>query len=361
MIAYEKVTLYGLPIVGGRARSTTAGSTRSCRRDLFIRHALVEGDWRTHHQFLAATTGSCSTRSRSWRTGRGAATSWSTTRRCSTSTTGGSRPTWSRAGTSTPGGRGPGADRPDLLDLHPAMLVNATRRRRRRAGGLSRTTGSRADLRLPLSYQFEPGTDADGVTVADSAAGAQPGRADGFDWQIPGLREELVTALIRSLPKQLRRNFVPVPDFARAVLRACRPGAGAAAGRAGTRAARVDRRRVPRDAWELGPLPEHLKITSGWSTGADKRLAEGKDLAALKQQLGPQGAATLSAAPDAIERGACATWDFGTLPRVHGAGPGEGPIRRWATSGDTRRHPRRARPRPSSAGRCGAAPGGCCC
>ena len=73
--------------------STTARIDPALSRELFIRHALVEGDWDTHHRFFARTTPRCSTRSRSWSTGPAAATSSSTTRRSSTSTTPGSRPT----------------------------------------------------------------------------------------------------------------------------------------------------------------------------------------------------------------------------------------------------------------------------
>ena len=72
--------------------------------------------------------------------------------------------------------------------------------------------------RLRLTYQFEPGSDADGVTVHVPLAVLNQVEADGFDWQVPGLRQELVTELIRSLPKAIRRNFVPVPDWAAAVL-----------------------------------------------------------------------------------------------------------------------------------------------
>src|SRR5688572_28522046 len=73
-------------------------------------------------------------------------------------------------------------------------------------------------LELPLSYQFEQGAAADGVTVHIPLAVLNQVTSDGFDWQVPGLRAELMTALIRTLPKALRRHFVPAPDRARAVL-----------------------------------------------------------------------------------------------------------------------------------------------
>src|SRR6202020_2524370 len=80
------------------------------------------------------------------------------------------------------------------------------------------------DVALPLTYRFEPGAADDGVTVHVPVDVLARLGGDEFAWQVPALREELVTALIRSLPKDLRRNFVPAPDTARAVLAAIDPG-----------------------------------------------------------------------------------------------------------------------------------------
>ena len=74
-----------------------------------------------------------------------------------------------------------------------------------------------------MTYQFEPGADADGVTVHVPLQVLNQVTDEGFDWQIPGLREELVTELIRSLPKPIRRNYVPAPNFAQTL-----PGHGGA-------------------------------------------------------------------------------------------------------------------------------------
>ena len=97
-------------------------------------------------------------------------------------------------------------------------------RRRATTTPTSPTSWRAGDLALPVSYRFEPGADDDGVTVHVPVDVLARLGGDEFAWQVPALREELVTALIRSLPKDLRRNFVPVPDTARAVLAALTPG-----------------------------------------------------------------------------------------------------------------------------------------
>ena len=107
---------------------------------------------------------------------------------------------------------------PDLLTFTRDDLLRsedaATISRQWRAG----------DLSLPLTYRFEPGAADDGLTVHVPVDVLARLGGDEFAWQVPALREELVTALIRSLPKDLRRNFVPAPDTARAVVAGFDPG-----------------------------------------------------------------------------------------------------------------------------------------
>jgi ATP-dependent helicase HrpA len=82
------------------------------------------------------------------------------------------------------------------------------------------------DLTFGLSYAFEPGSTEDGVAVHIPVAVLNQVQPIGFDWQVPGLREELVAELIRSLPKALRRNLVPVADTARTFLDRVDPDQG---------------------------------------------------------------------------------------------------------------------------------------
>ena len=101
---------------------------------------------------------------------------------------------------------------PELLTLGRDDLL------RKDAGGEQPDTWRAGDMSLPLTYRFEPGAVDDGVTVHVPVEVLARLGGDEFAWQIPAFREELVTALIRSLPKDLRRNFVPAPDTARAVI-----------------------------------------------------------------------------------------------------------------------------------------------
>jgi ATP-dependent helicase HrpA len=140
--------------------------------------------------------------------------------------------------------------------------------------------------------------------------------ADGFDWQVPGLRQELVTALIRSLPKPLRRTLVPVPDIAKAVLARMTPRAEPLLRALERELGRLGNVTVPRAAWQLERVPDHLTITFRVVDDQSRTLAAGKDLEALKLQLRGTLQATLSAGAGGIERTGLRTWSVGTLPQT---------------------------------------------
>ncbi|MGH3102145.1 MAG: DUF3418 domain-containing protein, partial [Thermoleophilia bacterium] len=173
-------------------------------------------------------------------------------------------------------------------------------------------------------YQFEPGSDADGVTVHVALAVLNQVEPDGFDWQVPGLRQELVTELIRSLPKAVRRNFIPAPNWAASALSRIGPADGPlleALGRELERAGPVE---VPPEAFDLAKVPDHLRMTfrvvdraaGRRGRGPARVVGEGKDLDELKQRLAPRMRAAIAAAAPGLERDRVESWDLGTLPRV---------------------------------------------
>ncbi len=306
-MAAEKVTLYGLPIVA--ARQVSYGRIDpAAARELFIQHALVEGDWQTHHRFfhdnrrLLAEAEDIERRARR----RGivaddAAVFDFYDRRIPATVTSARHfdAWWKKARAADPG----------LLTFSAADLAGPAAPQVRPADYPSSWAG------LPLSYEFAPGDPDDGVTVDIPLARLNQVNGAEFGWQVPGLREELVTELIRSLPKQLRTAFVPAPQTARAVLERLGPPRGDLLDALAAELGRLSGMAIPREAWNLSRLPAYLTITYRVLDG-DRVLASGKDLAQLQRQLQPRLQAELSEAARGITRSGLRTWDFDTLPRV---------------------------------------------
>jgi ATP-dependent helicase HrpA len=136
-----------------------------------------------------------------------------------------------------------------------------------------------------------------------------------FSWQVPGLRTELVTEMIRSLPKALRRDLVPAPDVARDVAGRLGPPAGDLRDAVARELRSLRGVQVPRDAWNLSKLPPHLRITVRVTDGG-RVLAEGKDVGELQGELRPRLRAVLSQAAGGITRSGLTSWNFGVLPKV---------------------------------------------
>ncbi|QOC92730.1 ATP-dependent RNA helicase HrpA [Micromonospora craniellae] len=312
VMAYEKVTLYGVPLVTSR-KITFGRIDPTLSRELFIRHALVEGDWSTHHQFwrdnqrLLAEVEELENRARRRDilvddetifqfyderipadvvSGRHFDSWWKTARR----------------------------ERPDLLTFTRELLVNAGRGRVDEADFPD--SWSADGVSLPVTYTFEPGAPADGVTVDIPLPLLNQVPAESFDWQVPGLREELVIALIRSLPKPVRRNFVPVPDYARAALAAITPGEEPLLDALTRQLRRMTGVTVPRDAWAPAKLPSHLRVTFRVLGEDDKPVAEGKDLPSLQRRLKAEVRQVVAAAAPDVARTGLAGWEIGALPRT---------------------------------------------
>jgi ATP-dependent helicase HrpA len=311
-MALEKVTLYGLPIVAAR-RVTMSRIDPVLARELFIRHALVEGDWQTHHKFfhrnasLLAEAQELERRAR--RPGVGsddAALFQFYDKRIPADVTSARHfdSWWKKAKAASP----------DLLAVSLDDLAGPAAARIRPADYPSSWGG------LALSYQFAPGAPDDGVAAEIPLATLNQLRADDFSWQVPGFRAELVTELIRSLPKQWRTQFVPVPDTARAVLAALDAsheggtGTGDLLGALSAELRRLTGVSVPRDAWDLAKLPDYLTFTFRVVDGGQV-LASGKDLAGLRDQLRPRLQARLAAAATDLTRSGLTSWDFDSLPR----------------------------------------------
>lgn len=312
VLAYERVTLYGLPLVA-RRRVGYARVDPVVSRELFIRHALVEGDWQTRHHFfrdnarLRAQLEELEERARRRDLLVGDDEVYALYDARIPAEVVSARhfdAWWKKQRHRTP----------DLLTftrddlLRTTDTADADRPDRWEAG----------DVALPLTYRFEPGAADDGVTVHVPIDVLARLGGDEFAWQVPALREELVTALIRSLPKDLRRNFVPAPDTARAVLSNLDPAREPLLAALQRELHRRTGVLVPIDAFDLEKVPAHLRVT--FAIEADgAEVARGKDLAALQQRLAtPARQAVAEAVAGELERKGLRSWPDGleVLPRV---------------------------------------------
>nr|WP_239066532.1 ATP-dependent RNA helicase HrpA [Demequina activiva] len=310
-VATEKVLLYGVPIVADR--TVLWGRIQPAEaRDLFIRHALVQGEWDSHHRF------------------------WKDNQRLMQE----AEELEARSRT-----RGLIADDDALFDFYDERLPDTIvsqrhfdrwwKDERRRSPELLTLTldtvapehedidtslfpavWPQGDLTLPLTYQFEPGSDADGITVHIPVAVLPRVTPDGFDWMVPGLADDLATATVRALPKPVRRLLVPAPDAARDVVAwlARETPAWEDMARAGdmaepyrdafTRAVRAVRDvEIPADAWDglEERLPAHLRVTFRVEDERGRALDESTDLVRLQRSLAP---AAQTAVQSAVSRAA---------------------------------------------------------
>ncbi|WP_405492368.1 ATP-dependent RNA helicase HrpA [Nocardia sp. NBC_00511] len=311
--AYERVTLYGLPLVTQR-RVDFGRIDPELSRELFIRHALVQGEWQTKHEFFARNrellddVADLEHRARrrdilvddqvlfdfydqrlpadivsvrhfdSW---------WRKTQR----------------------------QDPALLDFSASTVVNDD------AALLDPTSypdsWRQGELTFPLTYQFEPGQADDGVTAHIPIAQLAHVRSVGFDWLVPGMREELAAAYIKTLPKQLRRTVVPAPDFARAALERLTPRAEPLRTALARELSQLGSVTIAAAHLDPAGLPEHLRMTFAATDPAGAIVARSKSLADLKSRLAEQVSKSVARANNAAERAPAAVWtseSLGTLP-----------------------------------------------
>ncbi|MEU9588131.1 ATP-dependent RNA helicase HrpA [Streptomyces sp. NPDC048193] len=321
VMAYEKVTLYGVPIVAQR-KVNYGRIDPEVSRELFIRNALVEGDWRTHHKFFADNRKLLTeveelehrARRRDILVDDETLFDFYDQRVPEHVVSGAHFDSWWKHKRH---------EQPDFLDFEREMLINE------KAGAVTKDdypdSWRQGPLKFRVTYQFEPGADADGVTVHIPLQVLNQVTDEGFDWQIPGLREQVVTELIRSLPKPIRRNYVPAPNYAQAFLERAVPLQEPLT----VTMARELKRMVgvPFDAedFDWGKVPDHLKITFRIVDERRRKLAEDKDLESLQLRLKPKARKALSQAAaataersggESLERAGLTDWTIGTLSRV---------------------------------------------
>ncbi|MFF3891007.1 ATP-dependent RNA helicase HrpA [Streptomyces sp. NPDC001914] len=321
VMAYEKVTLYGVPLVAQR-KVNYGRIDPEVSRELFIRNALVEGDWRTHHKFFADNRKLLTeveelehrARRRDILVDDETLYDFYDQRVPEHVVSGAHFDSWWKHKRH---------EEPELLDFERSMLIND------RAGAVSKDdypdSWLQGRLKFRVTYQFEPGADADGVTVHIPLQVLNQVTDEGFDWQIPGLREEVVTELIRSLPKPIRRNYVPAPNFAQKFLERAVPLQEPLTLTMARELKRMVGVPLTADDFDWSRLPDHLKVTFRIVDERRRKLAEDKDLEALKLRLKPKARQAISQAAaataereggESLERSGLTDWTIGSLRRV---------------------------------------------
>lgn len=141
-------------------------------------------------------------------------------------------------------------------------------------------------LSYALDYQFEPGQPIDGITLVVPLAALNLISEDRLQWLVPGMLEDKVTQLIRSLPKSIRRSFVPAPDFAKASVESLVFADGLLTDSLAKQLRRMTGVTIPEDAWDQSNLPNHLVMNIRVLGNEGEVLGEDRDLAELKTRLG---------------------------------------------------------------------------
>ncbi|MGH3412761.1 MAG: ATP-dependent RNA helicase HrpA [Marmoricola sp.] len=310
-MARERVTLYGVPLVADRL-VTLAGSDPELARELFIRHALVYGEWHTRHRFLDVNRRRLEeaeelehrARRRGIVVDEHTLFDFYDAHIPDSVVSGAHFDSWWKQERRV---------RPDLLTFDSAMLV---RDRDDVGAGDFPDSWVEGAVSLPLSYHFEPGSEQDGVTVEVPLATLNTLTGADFSWQVPGMREELVVALLRGLPKQLRVAFVPVPDTARAFLREVPPGEEPITEALARHLRARTGVHVPDAAWDWEAVPAHLRPTFRIVDGSGAEVARGKDLAVLERPLRTEVGEAIgeAAAGSDLTATGQTDWTFGTLP-----------------------------------------------
>ncbi|WP_425862444.1 ATP-dependent RNA helicase HrpA [Arthrobacter sp. TWP1-1] len=290
VMAHEKVTLYGVPIVPDR-RVHYGKIDPILSREMFIRHALVEGDWHTNHKFfhrnqaLLAEVEELETRMRR----RDLRVDDETLFEFYDERVGGDVVSERHFDKWWKDARHENAA---LLDFDTQVVMSEEPELDEAAFPKLWTQG---EFELPLSYEFHPTAPgsapnpSDGVTVQVPLLFLNQLSEAPFRWQIPGLRAELVTALIKSLPKAIRKNFIPAPDVGRQAAASLAadfdPGVDDLEASLELALRRLKGHVIPPGSWNWDAVPSHLRMAFSVVDKNGRVLEEGQDLAALQAQL----------------------------------------------------------------------------
>ncbi|WP_231746783.1 ATP-dependent RNA helicase HrpA [Maioricimonas rarisocia] len=311
VMAFEKVLLFGLPVVA--RRRVPYGKVEPAKaREMFIQHALVEGDYESKGKFQqynrelkeSLHDWQARTRNAGLMLGEEAEYEFYDQRIPEGIYDGPRFEKWRRKAE---------AENPELLHFRREDLL---------ANPEEEVTDSEfprqldvGGLRLPLEYHLEPGAAEDGITIVVPQEAARHLDSSRLGWLVPGLLEEKVTALIKTLPKSIRRMFVPVPDTAREVVQRLKFGEGQLEEQLATELRRMTGEYVPVDAFDPDRLPQHLRMNVKLVDTAGEGVAGGRDVEEV-QADSKRVAAQIAASEEEkrLQQTGLTDWTFGDLP-----------------------------------------------
>ncbi len=312
VMAFEQVSLYGLNIVTKRKINFNSIEPNTCR-DLFIREALVNGDcfiketFLKQNQALVASIEALEQKARrkDFLIDEQQLVDFYLEKLPESIVCQRSFLAWWKKAQKQDA---------DLLNFTKEFLLNES------SSELSAKeypdTWQQNNLTLPLAYHFSPGDVDDGISVIMPVALLNQCQDEGFDWLIPALRYDLIVALIKILPKTLRRNFVPAPNYAQACLDNMNESQGHLVDALAKQLLRMTGVRLPENIWQNTELPVHLTMNFQIVNEKGKLLKQGRDLNQLKEQLqGKVKASIKQVAEKGIEKSNLTQWDFGKLPQ----------------------------------------------
>jgi ATP-dependent helicase HrpA len=309
-VCVERVSLFGLPVVSGRRIGYDRVSVADAH-DMFVRHALVEGDWETHHSFLADNLELVRhLEGTAQRVHRGVDLLEAAHRfyleRVPAEVVSGRHfdRWWSRRRNSEPA----------LLTMTADALLGA-------ADVLDPDAFPGewwfADHVLPITYRFEPGAPDDGATVSIPVSVLNQIADEGFDWHVPGVRDEVIEHLLRGLPKEIRRELQPMADTVQqvqSVVRNADPNASSLAEAVSDAVAATRGVRIPGREVQKVELPAHLRIRFAAVDADGVELASARSVVELRRLMRRHVRAAVAAASGVDEARGLTAWTVGDLP-----------------------------------------------
>ncbi|EMP55536.1 RNA helicase, ATP-dependent DEAH box, HrpA type [Marinobacter santoriniensis NKSG1] len=315
VMGYEKVTLYGLDVVPKRRVAYTKVDPAECR-NLFIRRALVEGDFRSKAPFIARNRAMLDTvenlekktRRRDLLVDDEVLFAFYDERLPEDIVSGRHFESW---------WKGLSADELRNLELTESDVLQ--RPIDEQADALYPDYLEWDGVKYPLSYEFEPTSERDGVTMQVPIMALKQIPSRRLEWLVPGLLREKCIALVKGLPKALRRNFVPVPDFVDAALANMQPSNEPLTQQLGNELRRMTGVQIDPAAWSEAELPRHLRMNLRVMGNKGKVLAESRETDVLQDQLEGKAEEALASVDSEARSGQAAEsyedWTFGDLPR----------------------------------------------